>query len=281
MSQRATPAPAKKRAGSGKWLVILVAAGLLAVVVGLFVLRSVATGKAAEALTREVGAAQSWDVKLGVLALPRAVLGMGFDARVSGREIQTKGKPQIKALDIDAQGLRVSVRKAKLLGAERIGVKAQLGEQAVVQFVRQEAMSSRMFSEVTVQFGVGELLLTGAISHPTLRDLTGQDGVYATAKAKPNIKPPAGVALLVSDVTLRGGEGQLSVPTSLISGIIARDLNFDLRRLLPGLVLQTVNIADGALAIDGTLDAQALLGGGGAQGTPALPEPAPGKSVQQ
>ena len=253
--------------------------------VGIFVLRGVATGRAEAELARQVGAAQIWKVKIGALALPRAVLGMRFAAQVSGREIQTKGKPQIKSLDIDAQGLRVSVRHGKLLGAERIGVKAALGEQAVVQFVRQEALSSRMFNQVTVQFGVGELLLTGAVTAPVVRQITGEDSIYATAKAKPGIRPPALVELRVSDVTLRGAEGQLNVPTSLVSGIIARDLTFDLRRLLPGLVLQTVNIADGALAMEGTIDAEALLkgsgGGSGPAPTPALPDPSPGKSVTQ
>ncbi|MBI5831287.1 MAG: LmeA family phospholipid-binding protein [Armatimonadetes bacterium] len=283
MAQASQTAPSKKRSGLGKWLGIAAVVGLVLVFGGLFVLRGVATSKAEQALTREVGAAQSWKVKLGIDALPKALLGMGFGAQVSGREIQTKGKPQIKSLDIDATGLRVSVKQAKLLSAERIGVKASLGEQAVVQFVRQEAMSSRMFSDVTVQFGVGEVLLTGAVTSPVIQTLTGQSSIYATAKAKPAIKPPASVEMLVSGVTLRGAEGQINVPTSYVSGIIARDLNFDLRRLLPGLVLQNVNIVDGALAVDGTIDAAALLkgDGGGKQGTPALPDPSVGKSVTQ
>ncbi|HAZ63433.1 MAG TPA: hypothetical protein DCZ72_07480 [Armatimonadetes bacterium] len=271
------PKPRAKRGGRGLALGCLV---LLVLGLGALIgARIMGTQAAVAMLNDKVGRADRWQVGLGLLDLPKAALGLPFNAKVSADGLQLPDA-QVRRLVVDAEGARVDRAAGRLLGAQRVGVEAEFGEQTVVKFIRDEALSTKVLQDISIQFGVDELLLNGIISAPMLQRYTDFSRLAVSAKGKPEIVPPATIAVRVNDVSLRSGDQRVNIPTTLISGLIAQDLRFNLNDVLPGLTLQEISVVEQGLAIRGTLDPAALSGGIVSTPRQPLPGPSPGPSVQ-
>jgi hypothetical protein len=255
----AKAAPPRKRRGCWLWLGV----ALVLAVVGLFGLRGAARSRLQAELSKQVGPARAWDVRIGVGLLPRALLGLPLSASVRAKELQPKGAPQVKELAVEVRNARFDVKRGKLAGAERIGVDCLFDEKAVAAFVRQQTVSAKLFSDVTVSLTAGEVVLNGTVQAGAWASLWNLPAQFqAVARATTQVRKPATVALMVSTVKMRAdGGGEVDLPTTLARELIALDLSLDFRRNVPGMTIDSCAVSADGLRLQGTIDPQALAGG--------------------
>jgi hypothetical protein len=264
---------AKAPAGKGKKIGVIVggiAGGLLVLLfLGLFIGRSVAVGRVRDELNKHVGPAASWDIDCGLFTGPKLALGGAVDFAVHAKQLQLPGKPPLKSVDVAVEGFAVDLHGPKVKAVEKVSIDAVLSDEALATFLRNNTSAAGKLQGLTVKFAGDHLELSGMVS------LFGYQEPL-TVTAAPELTKPAKVALRVQKAVAGSADKQHDVPLGLLANLVSADLTFDLARMAPGLVLDSVVVEEGGLRFRGGLDTKALMGGNnGPPGSPGAPPPAP------
>jgi hypothetical protein len=244
-------------------LAVLLVLAVLSVVL-LFAVRAIAVGKGEEALASELGPAREWDLGVPLLAAPKALLGLPFDLVVRGEEVQLRGAPPLRQVKLDLLGVKVSPAGRKVTGVERAAIDATLGEAAVVEFIRQQALSAKIFQDVNAQLAPGEVHLTCSMDSEDLElpiPVPSFGTIQAAVTAVPEVRAPATIALNPTKITLRGFGQEMAVQPDWpgVRQLASADLSLDMRRLVKGLTVETATIVEHGLQVTGTIAPQAYL----------------------
>lgn len=274
MAKSTVRQPVKPTGPRPRWVWPSVAAGaiLLVGIVVLATIRSLALTQLDKVLNKEVGQAATWEVRVGLLAVPRLAMGLSVSGSVHGVSVQPKNTPQIKDLLVEATGLVADIKGKRLKSAEKIDVEVTLDEKAVGTYLQQRAVTTKILEDPSVVFGQGDLELSGTLDSSALSWLSGGNGkVQVTAHATPSLRPPATVGLMVDKLRLVTNSGDQDVPVSALGGVLSRDLCLDMGRFVHGLTLTNATVDKAGFKVKGTVDAS-QLGQPSAGPPPAAPQ---------